>query len=112
MQRLKLDLDTLEVQSFATTGPSAGPGGTVHGQMVAVTDDPETCAGSIGCYSLGCATYGCATAGENTCVASCYGSACDSCHGSCNFDCPSDGCVGNDTSYGYTFLVSCSPPTR
>jgi hypothetical protein len=31
MKKLKLDLDTLSVQSFATTAADAAPQGTVHG---------------------------------------------------------------------------------
>lgn len=111
MQRLKLDLDHLQVQSFATTGPAADASGTVHGHMVAVTDDPETCVGSIGCYSLGCPSYTCLTGCNDTCYASCGGTCDATCGGSCDGTCGSGdtGGSGNDTSYGYTFLVSCCP---
>jgi hypothetical protein len=115
MQKLKLDLDALEVQSFATTGAAGGAAGTVHGMIVS-TDDPMGCNEPIFMNAALCPSFGCPTAiGMDSCDGTCgnsCGNSCGSCYGSCNFDCPSDGCVSNGTSYGYTFLVSCCPPTR
>jgi hypothetical protein len=76
MEKTRLTLDELEVQSFATTTAAAGRRGTVRGHD-AVTDpvecptaDPnwDTCWDSCACHSEGntgdctviCATDGCA----------------------------------------------------
>ena len=64
MRKLKLDLDDLSVESFATTPESRGDGGTVFGQ--------------------GCTCYTqCTCPGCPTCDASCNGTCDASCNGTC-----------------------------
>jgi hypothetical protein len=119
MERLKLDLDSLEVQSFETTAGPENRRGTVHGQMVPIDSDAYAFA-ATGCGDCGTGSgSGSATAtcaGYYTCDASCNGT-CNTCNASCGGTCDANcgsgsgdsGGSGNDTSYGYTFLVSCCP---
>lgn len=85
MDKLKLDLAGLEVQSFATGG-NANRSGTVRAHD------------SVGPTQIDCPTVeGCTTGiGEYTCEAGCYvGSGQpDTCVNSC--DCYSAGCGGSD----------------
>ncbi len=73
MRKLKLDLDDLSVESFASTPEPRGEGGTVFGQ--------NHCT----CYTQ-CTCPGCPT-----CDASCNGTCgCTedaSCYGSCDYSC-------------------------
>jgi hypothetical protein len=92
MKKTRLTLDSLEVQSFATTSDSSTPRGTVHGHD-APTDQVE-----------------CPTADVNwaTCAASC------GCGGGntddCTVICESDACSAQDCSFtcdwGWTFFAS------
>lgn len=114
MERLKLDLDALEVQSFETTASGEGRRGTVHGQMVPVDTDAYAFQAS-GCNDCGSGS-GSATAtcaGYYTCDASCNGTCDASCGGTCDANCGSGSGSGSgsdyNTSYGYTFLASCCP---
>lgn len=80
MEKIRLTLDDLTVQSFATVEGGANASGTVHGQEN--TND-------INCYTgdpngFTCADYGCAWGSG-------YANTCD---GSC--DCLSAACGGSD----------------
>jgi hypothetical protein len=82
MEKVRLSLDDLHVQSFATTGAGAAPRGTVRGHD-SVTDP------------VNCPT---ADPAWDTCWESCYGS-CWSCQGSCDgsCDCYSGACGGSES---------------
>lgn len=73
MNKLKLSLEELTVESFDTTRAEPGRPGTVHGNMY--------------CYYCCCSPCCCVqpqpTAGENTCQASCNGTCDASCNGTC-----------------------------
>jgi hypothetical protein len=60
MQKLKLELGELEVQSFPTTDSAAGHEGTVHGMIVS-TDQVPHCQQEPGvAYNVGLdASFGC-----------------------------------------------------
>jgi hypothetical protein len=83
MQKLKLRLDDLQVDTFQTTAPRREKG-TVFG---------EQCT----CYTQ-CTCPGCPT-----CDASCNGTCNASCNGTCDDTC---GATGNDTCYD-TCAASC-----
>ena len=91
MNKLRLNVDSLRVESFVPAPLLAAPRGTVHlhqsgpeepQTIVATCECPptagqNTCAGVFTCdWSCGCpgtaATCGGATCGEYTCVESCY----------------------------------------
>ncbi len=76
MNKLKLDLESLAVETFDTAAP-AEPRGTVHGLSGTCTD-PESC--DYWCQSLW--PSDCCTAAA-TCPASCNGSCNESCYGTC-----------------------------
>ena len=74
MKKLKLDLEDLAVESFATTPEAGRDGGTVFGQQCT-------------CYTQ-CTCPGCPTcAGYGTCDASCNGTCAASCNGTCGATC-------------------------
>lgn len=99
MRKLRLDPDSLTVQSFQTIAPQSAPRGTVHAGQAGpdtpycsidvackVTEQQSchgTCAGDT-CYdscNLTC----------HTCIPSCFGSciaSCNSCQASCGATCP------------------------
>jgi hypothetical protein len=103
MRKLKLDLQTLEVQSFRTEDRPA-LGGTVFGAMTYINDGctggaecntyPQSACGNCipsirgcdGTYGCGGGTdwmtcgYTCATCDQNTCIESC-GGTCFTCEG-------------------------------
>jgi hypothetical protein len=81
MRKLKLDLEDLSVESFATTPESRGEGGTVFGQ--------NHCT----CYTQ-CTCPGCPTC-DATCNGSCVNTCASSCNGTCGNTC-------GDTCGGYT----------
>ncbi|HEV2736456.1 MAG TPA: hypothetical protein VGV85_16540 [Longimicrobiaceae bacterium] len=88
MKKLKLDLEDLTVESFATTPESRGEGGTVFGQNHCTCYTQCTCPGCPTCDASCNGTCG------GTCDASCNGT----CGGTCDFSC-------GDTCYetcGYT----------
>ncbi len=68
MNKLKLNLEGLSVESFATTPEARGEGGTVFGQQCT-------------CYTQ-CTCPGCPT-----CDASCNGTCDASCNGTCGGTC-------------------------
>ncbi len=80
MKKLKLDLEDLSVESFATTPEPRAEGGTVFGQQCT-------------CYTQ-CTCPGCPT-----CDASCNGTCADSCDFSCGDTC-GDTCFGCNATYG------------
>jgi hypothetical protein len=80
MKKLKLDLEDLSVESFATTPEPRAEGGTVFGQQCT-------------CYTQ-CTCPGCPT-----CDASCNGSCVNTCAASCNGSCVN---TCGDTCGGYT----------
>jgi hypothetical protein len=92
MRKLKLDVDTLKVESFVAL-PHTAPDGTVHGHF---ERDPGTtdCDGD-GWWSLFGTCAGCPTVG--TCVGPTY--CCPptwrpTCNPSCNASCPLEICSG------------------
>jgi hypothetical protein len=110
MEKLRLHLDDLAVQSFATAIHPGGTG-TVHGRINTAALD---CYGTYDCgtYDTGCENTG---SGLNTCAGSCPGlCASDRCGGGSGFDasacCLSAGCggSGNCPTGGYcnSFYVS------
>jgi hypothetical protein len=56
MQKIRLDLDSLSVESFETTGEKAAPRGTVEGYYSVV----GTCDAFIGTCAPGATCAGCA----------------------------------------------------
>ncbi|HEV2736457.1 MAG TPA: hypothetical protein VGV85_16545, partial [Longimicrobiaceae bacterium] len=88
-EELRLDLDDLSVESFAST-PEAWPeGGTVFGQ------NHWTC--YTQCTCPGCPTCDASCNGScvNTCAASCNGTCVNTCGDTCDYTC---GCwPSNDT---------------
>jgi hypothetical protein len=93
MQKLKLDVDALQVESFAVL-TAAGRAGTVHGRKdegpfdLDYYDDSTKCDGA-GWGSLFGTCEGCPTVG--TCVGPTY--CCkptwrESCNGTCDTSCP------------------------
>jgi hypothetical protein len=84
MNKLRLDLDDLSVESFATTPEPSREAGTVFGQQCT-------------CYTL-CTCPGCPTCDAScngtcggTCAASCNGTCVNtcaaSCYGTCDWSC-------------------------
>lgn len=95
MEKIRLDLSELEVQSFSTT-PVPDGRGTVHG--LADTEYAQCVTGDPNYFS--CVEYGCVWESgnnqscEETC--NCYSTQCE----------PTQGCDGRRTR-GMTFLASC-----
>jgi hypothetical protein len=78
MEKTRLSLDDLEIQSFATTTPPAGRRGTVRGHDDAPTDEVE------------CPTV---NAGWDTCWDTCrYGCGQEGNTGDCTVICETDAC--------------------
>ena len=91
MKKLKLDLEDLSVESFATTPEPRAEGGTVFGQQ---------CTCYTQCTCPGCPT--CDASCNGTCGGTCGGTCDASCNGTCGGTC--DFSCG-DTCYetcGYT----------
>lgn len=65
MKKLSLNIDALEIQSFATAADDASEAGTVHGFAPPVKTGPQdsncscidACASSLGCTQFNCDTY-------------------------------------------------------
>jgi hypothetical protein len=92
MNKLKLHLEDLQIDSFQTT-PAEKPKGTVFG---------EQCT----CYTQ-CTCPGCPTcAGYGTCDASCNGTCDASCNGTCNASCDG-GCTWDPSCGGYSCEYTC-----
>jgi hypothetical protein len=86
MQKMKLQLEDLTIESFATTAPAKARG-TVFG---------EQCTCYTQCTCPGCPT--CDASCNGTCAASCNGTCDASCGGGCgtwdySCDCTNDSCV-------------------
>ncbi len=95
MRKLKLDLEELAVESFATTPESRGEGGTVFGQNHCTCYTQCTCPGCPTCDASCNGTCGgtcatCAASCNGTCGATCAAS----CYGTCDWTCE---CYSNDT---------------
>ncbi|HEX6373514.1 MAG TPA: hypothetical protein VF006_31605 [Longimicrobium sp.] len=84
MRKLKLELDSLVVQSFETTTPEGPARGTVHGRAEAGPDTPYCGTVDVNCKYT--EQYSCEGTCEDTCAESCYGS-CHSCIASCSPSC-------------------------
>ncbi|HYW11547.1 MAG TPA: hypothetical protein VE871_06300 [Longimicrobium sp.] len=69
MKKIHLDLDTLDVVSFSTTGTQESARGTVHGQN-RTTDSFFTLGGHDSCYGM-CNTMEYHTCGEPSVGPSC-----------------------------------------
>ena len=72
MQKLKLDLGELEVQSFPTAESPAGGEGTVHGMIVSTDQVPHCQDPNMAAYNLGMeSAFGCpglfADTGDQAC---------------------------------------------
>jgi hypothetical protein len=92
MKKLKLDLEDLSVESFATTPDSRGEGGTVFGQQ---------CTCYTQCTCPGCPT--CDASCNGTCGGTCDASCNGTCGGSCDFSCEGtcyDSCMNCTATYG------------
>ncbi len=89
MRKLKLDLEELSVESFATTPNRPAEGGTVFGQQCT-------------CYTQ-CTCPGCPTC-DASCNGTCGGTCAGTCDASCNGTC---GCTAEYTCYGQTCNDSC-----
>lgn len=87
MKKLRLELDELRVDTFATTPMAGDEKGTVHGHVtwtcetLPFEDTDTTCPPPT-------ARATCA----NSCYGSCYGSCNASCQGSCYITCPGANC--------------------
>ena len=96
MQKLKLRLDDLQVDTFQTT-PVEKQKGTVFG---------EQCTCRTQCTCPGC--YTCDASCNGTCGASCNGTCgatCDaSCYGSCDYTCDCSNFSCNYTCDGYATM--------
>jgi hypothetical protein len=99
MNKLKLNLEELAVESFATTPEPRSEGGTVFGQQ---------CTCYTQCTCPGCPTCDASCNGTcgGTCGATCDASCNGTCGGSCDFSCDtcnwSCKCTGfnGNTCYG------------
>ena len=90
MRKLKLDLEDLSVESFATTPEAQKEGGTVFGQQCTCYTQC-TCPGCPTCDASCNGTCGGTCAG--TCDASCNGTCGGTCDASCNGTCVDDTCA-------------------
>jgi hypothetical protein len=99
MDKVRLDLDQLQVQSFTTTGGSTEHRGTVH------ANDQCTCQ----CCPTDPALNTCAATCPDTCWASC-GGTCDCGSGDCGSACCGSGDCGSwdcgGSWSGCSFLAS------
>ncbi|HVH12853.1 MAG TPA: hypothetical protein VM759_07370 [Longimicrobium sp.] len=101
MKKLRLDLDTLQVESFDPSPDQDGLRGTVNGAQILIgnTRGVSEC---IRCLET--ADFSC----QNSCMASCIGTCAASCYGTC-VNCPSpsadlSGCCPIQTRYCDTRL--------
>jgi len=79
MQKLKLDLDELQVESFHTTSAGHRHEGTVFGQNHCTCYTQCTCPGCPTCDAS------CNGTCNGTCDASCNGTCNASCNGTCDY---------------------------
>lgn len=107
MKKLMLDLESLAVESFDTSGERGGAAGAVHGFDSLGPREKEDSVGSCGgtCYEWDCDTVS-AGGGEQTCDTGCGGSwyitcgaTCEACSGdTCGSYCNFSG-AGDCTAY-------------
>jgi hypothetical protein len=109
MRKLKLDLEDLAVESFATTAEPRRESGTVFGQQ---------CTCYTQCTCPGCPTCDASCNGTcgGTCGASCNGTCGDTCNCptadyTCNGETCNDSCYGTCQVYGPPFQ-DCGPITQ
>ena len=96
MNKLRLDLEDLSVESFSTTPEAGKEEGTVFGQQ---------CTCYTNCTCPGCPT--CDASCNGTCAASCNGTCDASCNGTCGATCAAS-CYGScDYSCDYTCGHTC-----
>jgi hypothetical protein len=95
MQKLKLQLDHLRVESFDTTAVREEKG-TVFG---------EQCTCYTVCTCPGCAT--CDASCNGTCDASCNGTCNASCNGTCAASCNGT-CHGPETNFSGCHIWTCN----
>lgn len=105
MKKVKLNLDDLRVESFATTPPASSGRGTVFGQAT----EPQTCGAGATCYQT------CTEVGV-TCVNPCTGNTCGaSCGGTCFEDtcdtCPQVTCPTCGLFCGTAGVTDCPHET-
>ena len=85
MKKLRLHLEDLSIDSFATTYVKREKG-TVYG---------EQCTCPTACTCPGCPTCDASCGGAScaaTCAASCYGTCDASCNGTCDYTCGGNTC--------------------
>ena len=93
MNKLRLTLEDLQIDSFSTT-PVKKEKGTVYG---------EQCTCPTACTCPGCPT--CDASCNGTCAASCNGTCDVSCNGSCGDSC--DGCTWDASCGGMSCDYTC-----
>ncbi len=89
MNKLRLDLEDLSVESFATTPEAGTEGGTVFGQQCTCYTNC-TCPGCPTCDASCNGTCGgtCGGTCDASCNGTCAGATCDaSCNGTCDYSC-------------------------
>ena len=99
MNKLRLDLEDLSVESFDTTPAARAENGTVFGQQ---------CTCYTQCTCPGCPT--CDASCNGTCDATCAGTCAASCNGTCNYTCGAS-CYGTcdyTCECGYSNDTRCS----
>jgi|GEM_PF-826127 len=95
MSKLKLEIESLAVESFGTTAAPVGDAGTVRAHAGGMADAEEAEAITSPPRTLAATCF-------ETCRATCYGTCAASCFGTC-FSCPigcTDGCTGYTCATG------------
>lgn len=101
MRKLKLSLDSLQVESFDTDA-SQSMRGTVAGR--AVTDYPDECVTPAGTCFKNCSVDATCNSCDYSCAGSCWGTCGASCNGSCGASC---GCNTDYTACGCQTFETC-----
>lgn len=85
MKKMRLDVDTLAIESFDTSGDPTDPRGTVHGHAPPHTEGPECDSIDI-CSGYDCSDVTeCGTCGVTACNGTCYDASCGATYcGSCD----------------------------
>lgn len=86
MNKLRLELDDLRVDTFSTSKAASGESGTVraHGGGGVGASYDQPCEPIDTDYTMACPVY---TDAGSTCAGSCHGSCYASCYGSCANTC-------------------------
>ncbi len=91
MRKLKLDVEDLSVESFATTPEARGEGGTVFGQNHCTCYTQCTCPGCPTCDASCNGTCGgtCGATCDASCNATCFncGTGWTACDRTCDYSC-------------------------